>query len=220
MQSPTIRWLLFYAIVRMNENEQSIYEENQHEKRSKENRFRGGYGSRASIDHGTKFRFGSSGTRSVTCWGVPSPNPAFYAASSGKEVRLTKKNYNTPHRTHVIKTRLDDEEWKDFNERLSVHRMNQAEFLRKAIKGAVIRPIIKVSAVSDSLLEAVGKMTSEYNRIGNNLNQIARHLNEFRTPYPQLAEELRTAVSDLNTLKFEVLEKVGNAIGHDQTYQL
>ena len=92
--------------------------------------------------------------------------------------------------------------------------------MRKAIKGAVIRPIIKVSAVSDSLLEAVGKMTAEYNRIGNNLNQIARHLNEFRTPYPQLAEELRTAVSDLNALKFEVLEKVGNAIGHDQTYQL
>ena len=135
-------------------------------------------------------------------------------------MRLTKKTYQTPHRTRVIKTRLDDEEWKDFNERLSVHGMNQAEFLRKAIKGAVIRPIIKVSAVSDSLLEAVGKMTSEYSRIGNNLNQIARHLNGFRTPYPQLAEELRTAISDLNALKFEVLEKVGNAIGHDQTYQL
>ncbi|MFR8693492.1 MAG: mobilization protein, partial [Faecalibacterium prausnitzii] len=39
-------------------------------------------------------------------------------------------------------------------------------------------------------------------------------------PYSQLAAELRTAASDLAALKFEVLEKVGEAVGNVQAYQL
>ncbi len=31
-------------------------------------------------------------------------------------------------------------------------------------------------------LAAVGKLIAEYGRIGNNLNQIARHLNEWHSP--------------------------------------
>ena len=38
--------------------------------------------------------------------------------------------------------------------------------------------------------------------------------------YPQLAAEVRAAASDLAALKFEVLEKVGEAVGNVQTYQL
>ena len=66
----------------------------------------------------------------------------------------------------------------------------------------------------------VGKLTAEYGRIGGNLNQIARTLNEWHSPYPQLAGEVRAAVSDLAALKFEVLQKVGDAVGNIQTYQL
>ena len=69
-------------------------------------------------------------------------------------------------------------------------------------------------------LAALGKLTAEYGRIGNNLNQIARTLNDWHNPYPQLAAEVRAAASDLAALKFEVLEKVGEAVGNVQTYQL
>lgn len=96
----------------------------------------------------------------------------------------------------------------------------EAEFIRQAITGAAIRPIITVSPVNDELLAAVGKLTAEYGRIGGNLNQIARTLNEWHSPYPQLAGEVRAAVSDLAALKFEVLQKVGDAVGNIQTYQL
>ena len=75
--------------------------------------------------------------------------------------------------------------------------------------------------VNDELLAAVGKLAAaEYGRIGGNLNQIARTLNEWHSPYPQLAGEVRAAVSDLAALKFEVLQKVGDAVGNIQTYQL
>ena len=117
-------------------------------------------------------------------------------------------------------TRMTEEEYAEFAERLSAYHMSQAEFIRQAITGAAIRPIITVSPVNDELLAAVGKLTAEYGRIGGNLNQIARTLNEWHSPYPQLAGEVRAAVSDLAALKFEVLQKVGDAVGNIQTYQL
>ena len=130
------------------------------------------------------------------------------------------KRYNTPHRSRVVKTRLSEEEYADFTARLAPYGISQSEFLRQAIRRTAIRPVIHVSAVNDELLSAVGKLTAEYGRIGGNLNQIARTLNQWHSPYPQLAGEVRAAVSDLAALKFEVLQKVGDAVGNIQTYQL
>ena len=130
------------------------------------------------------------------------------------------RSYDTPHRSRVVKTRLTEEEYADFAARLAPYEISQAEFIRQAVKRATIRPIVTVSPVNDELLAAIGKLTAEYGRIGSNLNQIARTLNEWHSPYPQLAAELRTASSDLAALKFEVLEKVGEAVGNVQAYQL
>ena len=131
-----------------------------------------------------------------------------------------RKKYNTPHRRHVVKTRMTDEEYADFTGRLAAYEISQSEFIRQAIRGATIRPVITVSPVNDELLSAVGKLIAEYGKIGGNLNQIARALNEYGTPYNTLSVEVRAAISDLAALKFEVLEKVGEAVGNVQTYQL
>ena len=130
------------------------------------------------------------------------------------------RSYDTPHRSRVVKTRLTEEEYADFAARLAPYEISQAEFIRQAVKRATIRPIVTVSPVNDELLAAIGKLTAEYGRIGSNLNQIARTLNEWHSPYPQLAGEVRSAASDLAALKFEVLEKVGEAVGNVQAYQL
>lgn len=130
------------------------------------------------------------------------------------------KIYNTPKRSFVIKTRLNEEEHTEFMKLLKACDMSQAEFIRQAIDGIPIKPIVNVGCIDDKFLEAVGKLTAEYGKIGSNLNQIARHLNEWRTPYPQLATEVRAAASDLAALKFEVLKKVGEAVGNIQAYQL
>ncbi len=50
-----------------------------------------------------------------------------------------KKKYNTPHRCHVVKTRMTEEEYADFTERLKHYDMSQAEFIRQAITRATIR---------------------------------------------------------------------------------
>ena len=133
---------------------------------------------------------------------------------------MPRKRYNTPHRTHVVKTRLTDEEHELFLNQCRTYGISQSEMLRQSMTRLQIKPVIHVSAVNDELLAALGKLTAEYGRIGGNLNQIARTLNEWHSPYPQLAGEVRAAASDLAALKFEVLEKVGEAVGNVQAYQL
>ena len=133
---------------------------------------------------------------------------------------MPRKRYDTPHRSRVVKTRMTEEEYAEFAARLAPYGISQSEFIRRAIQGASIRPVVTVSPVNDELLSAVGRLTAEYGKIGGNLNQIARALNEYGTPYNALSVEVRAAISDLAALKFEVLRKVGDAVGNIQTYQL
>ena len=70
------------------------------------------------------------------------------------------------------------------------------------------------------ILNGLKEVLRQQKAIGNNLNQIARHLNEWRSPYPSMAKELKDAATELATLKFEVMKKVGDAIGDIQAYQL
>ena len=71
----------------------------------------------------------------------------------------------------------------------------------------------RLPSISPALLRQLAGM-------GNNLNQIARYLNEYGAPYNALSSEVRAAVSDLAALKFEVLKVIGEAYGNDQAYQL
>ena len=66
------------------------------------------------------------------------------------------KTYNTPKRSHIVKTRLDDEEHADFLRRMELYGMSQSEFIREAISGATIKPTIVATLVSDDLLAAAG----------------------------------------------------------------
>ena len=128
------------------------------------------------------------------------------------------KTYNTPKRKNVVKTRLDDAELLVLDWRAEQSGISRSEYLRRIIIG-VFHPTIQVTCHDDETLAAIGKLTSAYDRIGNNLNQIARRLNTYDEPYPELSEEVKNAISDLTDLKFKVLKTTGDAIGNIQTYQ-
>ena len=183
---------------------------------------------RASFYHGAKIRNSAVLPLAGNLLGSAFPKPCYAACAAyprrahaaRKEVTTMRKKYNTPHRSRVVKTRLSEDEYADFTARLAPYGISQSEFLRQAIRRTAIRPVIHVSAVNDELLSAVGKLTAEYGRIGGNLNQIARYLNEYGAPYHALSGEVRAAIADLAALKYEVLKKVGDAVGNTQTYQL
>ena len=93
-------------------------------------------------------------------------------------------------------SRLTEEEYAEFSERVTLCKISQAEFIRQALIKSSIRPVITVSPVNDELLSAVGKLTAEYGKIGGNLNQIARCLNEYGAPYNALSKEVRAATAE------------------------
>ena len=130
------------------------------------------------------------------------------------------KKYNTPKRSIVVKTRMTDEEYADFTERAKFCGMSQSEFIRQAIENAVIKPIITVSPINEKLLSAIGQLTAQLGKVGGNLNQIARFLNEHGTPYNSLYSDVQSAILNLADLKFKILRKVGDAVGDVQTLKL
>ena len=130
------------------------------------------------------------------------------------------KKYNTPHRSMTVKTRLTKEEYASFEEVAALCGVSKAAYIRKAITGALLKPTIVITSVNDELLKKLDALIAQYGKIGGNLNQIARHLNEYGVPYADLEKEVRDAAVDLAMLKYEVLEKVAAAVGDVQTHQL
>ena len=130
------------------------------------------------------------------------------------------KKYNTSKRSVVVKTRMTDDEYADFAERVKFCGISQSEFIRRAIENAIIKPVITVSPVNEKLLSTVGQLIAQLGKIGGNLNQIARYLNEHGAPYNKLYSDVRAAIADLADLKFEILQKVGDAVGDVQTFKL
>ncbi len=127
--------------------------------------------------------------------------------------------YDTPKRSHVIKTRLDDDEYEFFLRKCQVYGMNQSEMIRASLDKLVINPVIKFSPVNKELLSKVDELITEGKRIGNNLNQIARALNSGY-PDQSLSSDIRRALGDLAEWKYTILQEVGSAIGNDQTFEL
>ena len=65
------------------------------------------------------------------------------------------KSYQTPKRKIVVKTRMTDEEYANFTERVKFCGISQSEFIRRAIENSVIKPIITISPVNEKLLSAI-----------------------------------------------------------------
>lgn len=124
---------------------------------------------------------------------------------------MPHKTYNTPKRKCVVKTRLTEDERRAFEDKCAALSMSQSEYIRQAVFYSRISPVIRVTAHSEEMLTAISSLVAQYGKIGSNLNQIARYLNEYGAPYNALSSEVRAAVSDLAALKFEVLKVIGEA---------
>ena len=127
--------------------------------------------------------------------------------------------YSAPKRTHVIKARLDDEEYEFFMKHCEVYKMTQSKMIRTSLDRLQIYPVIKFSPVNKELLSKIDELITEGKRIGNNLNQIARAINSDSFD-AGITTEIRRALGDLAEWKYKILQEVGSAIGNDQTFEL
>ena len=120
------------------------------------------------------------------------------------------KTYQTPHRTRIVKTRLSEEEYEEFRHRCDVYQVSQSEWLRQLIRTGRVHTIIRATLTSDELLEAIGKLTAQYGKIGSNLNQIARHFNSGGIHSQEMRKKIDQGISDIYEMKYEVLKMAGD----------
>ena len=121
------------------------------------------------------------------------------------------KKYNTPKRGRYIRARFTQDEKSDFNDRLASSGLSQSDF----IKQAVFHRKINMTIRTECFMEQMKRMIAEYGKIGSNLNQIARHLNEGGTVTKEIVEEVRSGALGLADLKYELLKIVENTYGNN-----
>jgi hypothetical protein len=177
---------------------------------------------RASIDLWPEFQhfaFSASVKLVGECLPQTQQNERNVKFSHPEVFKKMRGPYSAPKRTHVIKARLDDEEYESFLKRCEVYKMTQSKMIRTSLDKLQIYPTLKFSSVNKELLSKIDELITEGKRIGNNLNQIARALNSGY-PDQSLDSEIRRALGDLAEWKYEILQEVGSAIGNDQTFEL
>ena len=124
--------------------------------------------------------------------------------------------------------RLNDTEYDVISEYAKHAGLPLAEYARKLVTNK--KADIKYEIVAD--VPELKKLVTEFNRIGNNLNQIARHFNRqtgtvslsarYGEPDGIHSQEMRKAIgqciSEILGMKQEVLKMAGDFYGNTETH--
>ena len=128
-------------------------------------------------------------------------------------MQKTNRRKDVTH-PHFVAVRLTDAEMALLDQGASMLGISRSEYLRKLLLDKEITNRIEVVADMDELR----RLVNEYGKIGSNLNQIARYFNTGGDSYAEMKDEIRQCISDLFSLRKEVLRMAGELHGHNQTH--
>jgi len=109
-------------------------------------------------------------------------------------------------RTRFLALRLDEIEYLLIGEHARMAGLSRGAFLRAAALGS---PGVRAQRAPTVNAEALAHATAALNRVGSNLNQIARALNSGGAPVA--AEECAKVLADVRAAAARILDVVGNA---------
>lgn len=117
-------------------------------------------------------------------------------------------------RNHPVMLRFTDTEYEIITENADKARLPLAEFLRnQAMKGKVIA---KYEIVAD--VPELKKLIAEFGKIGNNLNQIARHFNQGGIHSQEMRQAINRCIAEIYEMKYEVIKMAGDFHGDTETH--
>ncbi len=128
------------------------------------------------------------------------------ADREGEDRLKRRKKYDPERREHYIKARVNEEELREFQAQVEKLGITQSDYIRQAVMTAKVNVI--VHPVYDS--DALDKIAAEYSKIGNNINQIAKHLNEGNPMTARLQKTLNHCIADLSSLKAQIEKMAGD----------
>ena len=117
-------------------------------------------------------------------------------------------------RSHCAMLRFTDTEYEIITENADKAGLPLAEFLRKQVMKEKVTA--KYEIVAD--VPELKKLVAEFGKIGNNLNQIARHFNQGGIHSQEMRQAVNRCISQIYEMKFEVVKMAGDFHGNTQTH--
>lgn len=117
--------------------------------------------------------------------------------------------------SHQITVRLSDVEYDLITTSAKDAGMSVSEYVRRASVDAKVVYNFEIVADMPKLMA----LTTEYSRIGNNLNQIAAFFHTGGVRSKAMQEEIRKSLLELDELKDKTLGLVGEYNGNLETYR-
>lgn len=117
-------------------------------------------------------------------------------------------------RQHNIMLRLNETEYAIVSENAKHANLPVAEYTRKSLMNKRIS--IKYEVVAD--VPELKKLIAEFGKIGNNLNQIARHFNVGGIHSQEMRKAINQCIVEIYEMKFSVLKMAGDFNGNSETH--
>ena len=116
-------------------------------------------------------------------------------------------------KTHRLSVRLTDTQHAIIRRYAEQMGMSMAEFVRhQAIHGKMNVTYQVVASIPD-----LQKLTTEFGKIGSNLNQIARYFNTGGTQSRAIREEINNCITELMRMNKQIMKMAGEFNGNTQT---
>ena len=114
------------------------------------------------------------------------------------------KKEKTLTKTKDVHLRMNKTEYTLLIERARASDMTVSEFIRNALNTQNV--IIKYEITAD--VPEIKQLISQFGKIGNNLNQIARYFNQGGIISSEMKKEIRKALQDIYEMKYEAEKMV------------
>ena len=121
------------------------------------------------------------------------------------------KKEKTLTKTKDVHLRMNKTEYTLLIERARASDMTVSEFIRNALNTQNV--IIKYEITAD--VSEIKQLISQFGKIGNNLNQIARYFNQGGIISSEMKKEIRKTLRDIYEMKYEVMRMAGDFCGSD-----
>ena len=122
-----------------------------------------------------------------------------------RKITMTRpKKEKTLTKTKDVHLRMNETEYALLIERARASNMTVSKFVRNALNNQNV--IIKYEITAD--VPEIKQLISQFGKIGNNLNQIARYFNQGGIISSEMKKEIRKALQDIYEMKYEAEKMV------------
>lgn len=137
-----------------------------------------------------------------------------FAAGKGKDMARPIKEKELS-RSHHITLRLSDMEFEIISKAAKEIGISRSEYIRKQLLEGKVN--VKYEVVAD--MPELQKLTTEFAKIGGNLNQIARYFNMGGLRSQAIQEDIHRGIACIFELRKEVIQMAGDYRGDSETHR-